>query len=610
MRITFVLAAAIMILASGTVLAQTIGSAHINAPAVVLQNNTGIITTISLNVSSGNGAVTVTGPSEVAASTVDSARTAAQAGADYLGLSAGNYNFSYVIHDSTANVSGPSAGGAMAMLAVSALSGRQLRTDFTMTGTISANGSIGEIGGVYDKVGAAKADGLDLVLVPAVPSTSIEDELYLLAQDQYGIPVVQVANISQASVYAFSNLSGNGAETTYNFSTSHYPPSLPNAAISCSNNCNESAFGGLTAFTLGFVRSAVSKLGRQYNFTAAASQMSEALTEAQGLVSKGYDYAGADAAFLDYINAYFFLNHNATRAGGLQTLHSISDSCAGIYAPQMTNINYEYVIGGELRKGWAQYTLNGTISTYNATAIDSDGVLEDLYSGSTANAWCAAADYMFNSSRSMGGTPVVPSASIGSLAKARIQRAAGYGPSLYLATAQLAYNSGDYPVAVFDADYAYSFGSPSNGSTTGLLESARSLASSATYGIWASQFANEAMMYYYDAGAASNATVRRSDAVNAYQTALLASQLGNDTRNIFANLTPTNTTTTIPITTAGSGAPPIAAGEQGIIYILLGIIIVLLAALLAALAYIASRSHKRAKARGRGTRRKRRRRMT
>ncbi len=203
MRLAFVMAVMLAAALGGVAAAQTIGTAQINAPAVLLQNNTGVITTISLTVSAGNGAVTVTGPSEVAASTIASAHTAAVAGTAYLGLNPNSYNFSYVIHDSMANVSGPSAGGAMAMLAVSALSGRQLRSDFTMTGTISANGSIGEIGGVVDKVGAARADGLALVLVPKVPSTSGEDELYMLAQTAYGIPVVQVVFFNESASYDF-----------------------------------------------------------------------------------------------------------------------------------------------------------------------------------------------------------------------------------------------------------------------------------------------------------------------------------------------------------------------------------------------------------------------
>ena len=588
---------------AGGALAQTIGTAQIHAPAVLLQNNTGVITTISLAVSPGNGDVTVTGPAEVASSTVNSARTAADAGAQYLGLNPNSYNFSYVIHDFTANVSGPSAGGAMAMLAVSALSGRQLRSDFTMTGTISPDGSIGVIGGVYDKVGAASADGLGLVLVPRVPSTSFEDELYLLAQERYGIPVVQVSNLSQASAYAFSYAPGIGNETSYNFSTTHYPVSMPNASISCSNGCNMSAFNSLTEFTVGFTRNAIAGFSYHPAFAQTGSQMEQDLESAQRLAEKGYLYAGADAAFLDYLNAYIFLNNNATRAGGLQTLQSISASCASIYPPQMTSTNYEYVIGGELRKGWAQYTLNSTIGTYNATAIDSDGVIENLYSGGTANAWCAAASYMFNASMGMGGTPIVPGASLAGVAQARISRAEAFGPSLYLSTAQQAYSAHNYPVAIFDADYAYSFGIPENGTSTGtLLANARMLAANATYGVWASQFANEAMMYYY-AAASANATAARSDAVNAYQTAMLASQLGNDTRNVFAGLVATNTTTTIPVATTSTGVPPFAPASHGIIYILLGITILLLVSLLVALVLLA-RSAKRAQTRSRRRRRR------
>ncbi len=383
-----------------------------------------------------------------------------------------------------------------------------------------------------------------------------------------------------------------GSETTYNFSTVHYPSSLPAARIACSNNCSAGAFNGLTSFTIGFVSNAIDGLGAQPGFRNVAAGMHEDLVAAQALNAKGYGYAAADAAFLDYLNAYFFLSHSATTQSGLQTLHSISNTCSALYAPQMTSANYEYVIGGELRKGWAMYTLNNTIGTYNATAIDSDGVLRDLYSGGTANAWCAAASYMFNESATIGGAAVVPGNALAGIARARLSRAASYGPSIYLTTAQQAYSADNYPVAIFDADYAYSFGSPVNASAGSLLASAHAMAANATYGVWASQFANEAMMYYYDAGSGVNATAQRADAVSAYQTALLASQLSNDTRNVFESLAPTSTTTVAPAPTTAS-PQAVTASPTGIIYILLGLTIVLLVALLAALAYFASRPKRR-----------------
>ena len=582
---SILLAAMALFVLAGLAGAQIAGTAQIHAPAVVLLNNTGTITLIGLTVTHGNGTVAVSGPAEVANNTLASARTAAEVGAAFLGMNFSAYNFSYYIMDQQANVSGPSAGGAMTMLAVSALSGRPLRTDFTMTGTISNDGGIGAVGGVYDKVAAAAASGLGLVLVPAVPSTSFEDELYLLIQTTFGVPLVQVANVSQAYAYAFSQISGIANETSYNFTTTNYHvASLPQASIMCSNACNESAFDSLDAYTINFTDFAISSLAAEPGFSGIASQMRSDLSQSTGLASKGYTYTSADVAFLDYINAYMFLHHDATKQSGLQTLNSLNAQCGSLAAPQLTSANYEYVIGGELRQAWAEYTLNSTIGTYNATAIDTDGVLEDLYSAGEASGWCAAANYMYGIAGKLGGSAAAVPSSLSSIANARMTRAEPYGISLYLAAANKAYAQGNYPVAIFSADYAYAFGSPiGNMSTSAMLSTAKALASNATYGVWASQFANEAMAYYYNAETASNASAAGAYAVDAYQTALLASQLSNDTSNIYGALSQQQTTTVEPVVTPPS--PRIQLSGIVIIYLLMALTIAVSTILYAAFAY-------------------------
>ena len=146
--------------------AQTlIGSASIRAPAVIITNNTGSLTNISVVVTSGNGFVNVTGPRIVGASTLESAYTAAMYASNYTDHNFSHYNFTYSILNAGDNVSGPSAGAAMTILAISAITNKQIRNDFTMTGAISPNGSIGEIGGVYDKAGAAKNNAMQFILV-------------------------------------------------------------------------------------------------------------------------------------------------------------------------------------------------------------------------------------------------------------------------------------------------------------------------------------------------------------------------------------------------------------------------------------------------------------
>ena len=62
---------------------------------------------------------------------------------------------------------------------------------------------MGLIGGAYNKVGAAKQGGMGFMFVPATAGSSFEALLYYLTQQSFGIPVVEVGNVSQALPYAF-----------------------------------------------------------------------------------------------------------------------------------------------------------------------------------------------------------------------------------------------------------------------------------------------------------------------------------------------------------------------------------------------------------------------
>jgi len=64
-------------------------------------------------------------------------------------------------------VDGPSAGVAMAVAAVSAITGRPVKGDMAVTGEVSVLGEVKPVGGVPAKVEAAEQAGLSEVLIPA-----------------------------------------------------------------------------------------------------------------------------------------------------------------------------------------------------------------------------------------------------------------------------------------------------------------------------------------------------------------------------------------------------------------------------------------------------------
>ena len=229
-----------------------------------------------------------TNATSVANSTFDSGLIAARYGAHYSGRNFSRYNFTYSVYDGGSNVSGPSAGAAMTLLAISAFENKPLKSDLTITGTISPDGTIGQIGGAIDKVAAASAAGLRFVLVPRVAPGSIEEGAYFIAQTEYHLPLIEVSNVSQAAGYEFGNLDGAGKGITVNFSENYTVGNLTQALLNCSNSCDETPFAALANYTINLTRSEILNLSALPGFGGAAGQLINDTYQAYMIHQAGY----------------------------------------------------------------------------------------------------------------------------------------------------------------------------------------------------------------------------------------------------------------------------------------------------------------------------------
>lgn len=497
---------------------------YIHAPAVETAQNIGVITTISLNVTPGNGAVSIKGPAIVGQDTLTSAQTAAAAASAYTGLNQMNYNFTYQIDGGSSNVSGPSAGLAFTLLAIDGLRQQNLYNNFTVTGTISQNGAVGEVGGVYDKIKAAKSSGIiNYVLVPVAQQISSTDPTYVsyyMAQQKFGLPIIEVSNVSQALQYSSIYPAGKVAPFSFNITRNYYLKSMPAANVSCAN-CNMSYFRAFENFTFNFTRGTVNQIGG--SLSGSQSNINTNLANYQKIAARGYLYQAADLAFLQYPNDFVLANANKlnkSQAGSI--ISNISTYCSDLTPPQLTSSNYEYVIGGEIRQGWAEQTIAEANSLLNSSQI-TDDVIQSLYTAAPAYAWCSAVNELYGIGSKIGGTPVTFSSNAKTQALNAINSASSRGSSIYLVGAQMAYNKSQYGAALYDAAYATSFGLPlPSGNSTQVASIVEANAANTTFGVWPSQFENSALFYLYEAG------VRGMDNTNvsaAYATSELAINL-------------------------------------------------------------------------------------
>ena len=95
---------------------------------------------------------------------------------------------------------GPSAGITMAMAMVSAISGKAARSDVAMTGEITLRGNVLAIGGLNEKLLAAKRSGIKIVLIPKENEkdlTEIQDAV------KDGLKIIPIEKIEDAVKYVF-----------------------------------------------------------------------------------------------------------------------------------------------------------------------------------------------------------------------------------------------------------------------------------------------------------------------------------------------------------------------------------------------------------------------
>ncbi|MDE1851867.1 MAG: hypothetical protein KGH69_04245 [Candidatus Micrarchaeota archaeon] len=516
----------------------------IHAPAVILNQSIGELTNISLNVSSGTGTVSVIGPGSVGSDTLYSAETAAAYASAYAGANEKSLNFTYDINISGINVSGPSAGLAFTLLAIYGIESKQLPGNFSVTGTIQSDGSVGLVGGVYDKATAVKQKNLKYLIVPNADNASLEYFIYYMAQQELGLPIAQASTVSQALGY----VSGSTPirSLSYSLIKNYSVSELPSVSTTC-NGCDPAAFQELTNYTLNFTTAQALSLYPSNVSNAFISvkgdlqdQMLSQLGQYRAIADKGYLYTAADLAFLDYVKGFVFANsYNITGEKAIGIIGNVSAYCNSLIPPPLTAQNYEYVSGGELRQSWANITIQDTVAMVNASS-DSDVAIEAVYNVAPAYAWCKAASEMYSIASSMNGTGIYVSQSLKSEAMAAVSNVSSSG-TLYSRAAKQLYNNGQYIASLYSATYANVFsgnlpGISFNSSSDSAMQAAVSNATLNGTGVWPYQFALQSGFYLRQAELSDSTTDANSNIQSAYSSMTLSQRLSSVNNDALASM--------------------------------------------------------------------------
>ena len=95
---------------------------------------------------------------------------------------------------------GPSAGITMSMALLSAVSGKPASNDIAMTGEITLRGNVLPIGGLNEKLIAAKRNGIKTVLIPKENEIDLKE---IQEKVKEGLNIIPIEKIEDAIQYVF-----------------------------------------------------------------------------------------------------------------------------------------------------------------------------------------------------------------------------------------------------------------------------------------------------------------------------------------------------------------------------------------------------------------------
>ena len=216
------------------------------------------------------------------------------------------YSFDYFIRveSNTTIVGGPSASGAMAVAIMAALRGHQVRKDFSMTGMVDPDATLGPVGGVPEKLLAAADSGVKVFVIPAGQEKALDlntgtvvDVVKLGAEK--GVKVVPAKTVVDAYVAATGDREIL-KEIMPSKSRYSYPPWLMDSLKSSALEFKKLALGNITC-----AKKLLANLPEpiRKTFDNLINQVQNVVAEGDKLYQRGLYYSAASRYFSAAISA-------------------------------------------------------------------------------------------------------------------------------------------------------------------------------------------------------------------------------------------------------------------------------------------------------------------
>jgi len=427
----------------------------IKAPAVDSTGN-GVISIINVKVVNGSGMVfTDIGNSLVNTDTENSMKTAAQVGAAFAGVDFEKYNYYFSVESNASEIDGPSAGLAFTLGVIQDFfeienSSQTFRTDFTVTGAINSDGSVGVVGGVSDKIIAASGI-VNLMLIPSGQSLlDGVDYAQFGASLSKPVQVVEVANVSEA-VKLLLTPTGSVLKGVPNHTLTVFQPApfnYSNATLPMKNVALHQIQNAENDLTL---------LALNSSNKAQVAMINQSLLQALNYTTQGYFYTAANTAFLIQNSIDSQLLNNVTSNEFANMINTLFENMTSFNFTSMNLNNFEWVAGAELRYFWALNELTLVNNSFASLPTPSY-LINDFV---TAKNWFQAAIDLNKEASKISGPPV-NNFNVRTYALKVLNESASYqnltSDSFFHHTTSLAeFNAGDYVASTMDSMFVLAY---------------------------------------------------------------------------------------------------------------------------------------------------------
>ncbi len=341
------------------------------------------------------------------------------------------------IKDNSEFVQGPSGGAAFAIMAYSLFSGRGFTHEATMTGAISEDGYVLQVGGLYEKALSAKENGKKYFLTPI---QSMDEKLLL--EGISGITIYEVETFEEARDFFFYGVTPK--ERPLNLSVAPLPELDEYAGE------KDDDFKAITEGIIEREKEAIGKLGD----ASIRAYYLELVSQQEELIEKGYYYSAANGAFLSFIMADSLLHIEEPDVEG--KVAEVEACLGGIGEAKLTYENYEWVMGAQAREKRARNQLE-LFRENDANTREEEYLI--VYELNYALAWCDAAASMQEAAKRIGGE-LMDEELMRQSAEMFVNFSSNYTSIDESETYQNGmemYEEGEYAGAVYELAYAISF---------------------------------------------------------------------------------------------------------------------------------------------------------